>query len=208
MGITTYEEEVQLRILTGKEVGKLISRMGVSKLAVISVSNLICNVLSSSAIATFIEKGGVAYNFIVEPSRTEEEIAERVKSYGPDAIALMYGGELPVEDLKTSLRKILKAFAAKNIQGRLIFHVRAFLAGGLDYSLEDSDVKKYLQNNELYVYTADLDNGIMIMNKIELIEGKAKLVPLLYSSVAFEHNVLLNKSLAGRSIRFEKQPLK
>ncbi|HEU98034.1 MAG TPA: hypothetical protein ENO36_04185 [Fervidicoccus fontis] len=205
MAITTYEEEVQLRILTGKEVGKLIGKMGANRVAVISVSNLICNVLSGSAIASFMENGGgVAYNFIVEPLKTEEELAERIRNYNPDTIILSYGGELPVDDLKKSLRKMLKALGQKKVNANLILHVRAYLAGGLDYSLEDSEVKNYLENNKLFVYTADLDHGIMIMNKIDLVDGKPRLTPLLYVSISFEHNVLLNKSLAGRKVLFEK----
>ncbi|MEM0047171.1 MAG: hypothetical protein QW437_06410, partial [Fervidicoccaceae archaeon] len=198
MAITTYEEEVQLRILTGREVGKLIGRMGISKLAAVSVSNLICNVLSSSAIAAFTERGGVAYNFIVEPDKNDREIAERVAKFNPDAILLLYGGELPVEDLKRSLKSFLRALAETNLKAKLFFHVRAFLAGAVEHSLKDEVVRRYLEENELYVYTADLDRGIMLMNKINVDGEKLNLIPMLYSSLSFEHTSLLNRSLAGR----------
>jgi len=202
--ITTYEEEVQLRILTGREVGKLLERMGGNKLALVSVTNLICNVLSSAVATSFTRDGKLAYNFIVEPGRNESEVAERIKQFAPDVIALMYGGEMPVEELKTSMKNLLKQLASKKVKGKIIFHVRAYLAGGVTHSIEDSEVKRHLEENESYVYTADLDNGIMILNKLSFANGSIELIPLLHSSLSFEHTVLLNKSLAGRTLKFEK----
>jgi len=67
--------------------------------------------------------------------------------------------------------------------------------------LKTAKSKKYLEEeNESYVYTADLDNGIMILNKLSFANGSIELIPLLHSSLSFEHTLLLNKSLAGRTV--------
>jgi len=91
-----------------------LDRMGGNKLALVSVTNLICNVLSSAIATSFTRDGKLAYNFIVEPGRNESEVAERIKQFAPDVIALMYGGEMPVEELKTSMKNLLKQLASKD----------------------------------------------------------------------------------------------
>jgi len=178
--------------------------MGGNKLALVTSNNVICNALSSAVAAYFTRDGKLAYNYIVEAGKNESEIAERIKQFGPDIIALMYGGGMSAEELKSSMKNLLKQLASKKVKGKVIFHVRAYLAGGVAHSIEDGEVKRYLEENESYVYTADLDNGTMILNKLTFANGSIELIPLLHSSLSFEHTLLLNKSLAGRTLKFEK----
>jgi len=61
-----------------------------------------------------------------------------------------------VEELKTSMKNLLKQLASKKVKGKIIFHVRAYLAGGVAHSIEDGEVKKYLEENESPMYTPQI----------------------------------------------------
>jgi hypothetical protein len=203
--LTTFEEEIYLRALTGRLVGIAIAKLGVNKLAVVAPRNIICSSIATATEASFIDhSGGVTYHFTVEPGRNEEDVAERLKRFGAQVVLLQFGGETPIEEVKKSFVNLLKAMASKNVPGAIVFHVRIYAAGGVAEALKDRDVLEYLKSKDLYVYTVGFDEGKVYVNKIEIdAEGELKLNKLAEYQVTLEHADLLNRSLKDRKVTFQ-----
>ena len=92
MALTTFEEEIYLRALTGRLVGKALADLGVNKLAVVAPKNIICSSIATATEAAFLDhSGGVTYHFMVELGKNEEEVAKRVKEFGAQVL-LQFGG--------------------------------------------------------------------------------------------------------------------
>ena len=202
MPLTTFEEEIYLRALTGRMVGKAVSDLGVNKLAVVAPRNIICSSIATATEAAFLDhSGGVTYHFLVEPGK-EAEIAGRLVEFKPQATLLQFGGETSIEETKKSFVELMKQMAEKNVPGDIVVHVRIFAAGGFAEAVKDEKVKKYLQERNVLVYTVDFDKGKVLVNKIEL-GDELKLVPIREYHVTLEHADLLNRSLKDRRITFQ-----
>ncbi len=204
MALTNFEEEIYLRALTGRMVGKAIADLGINKLAVVAPKNIICSSIAAATEASFLDhSGGVTYHFMVELGKNEEEIAGRLKDYGAQAVLLQFGGEDPIEEVKKSFITLLKASVKKNVPGAIVFHVRIFAAGGLAEALKDAEIKSYLANKDLYVYTVGFEEGKVYVNKIILEAESIKLEKIKEYQVTLEHADLLNRSLKNRRVAFQ-----
>ena len=196
MAKTTFAEEVYLRALTGRLVGEDLLA-GYNKVAVVSMKNIICCSTATAAESAFISQtGGKAWHFIVERGN-ENEVAKKLQEYDGEAILLLFGGETPIEEGKQIFVKLLEEMAKLDIIADIIIHVRIFAAGGLDGINEE--VKKYLQERNVYVYTFDLDNGLMLIHEIEL-DDTITLHKIAELPITCEHANLLNKSLRDKKI--------
>ncbi|MCE4606206.1 MAG: hypothetical protein F7B59_02620 [Desulfurococcales archaeon] len=202
MPLTTFEEEIYLRTLTGRLVGKAIADLGVNKLAVVAPRNIICSSIATATETAFLDHtSGITYHFLVD--NNEEDIADRLAGFNAQVILLQFGGEIPIEQTKKSFVKLLKAMAKKNVPGNIVFHVRIFAAGGVKEALEDNEIKKYLASKEgLFVYTVGFDEGKVYVNKVK-ISDKIELEKLAEYQVTLEHADLLNRSLKERKIIFQ-----
>ena len=151
--------------------------------------------------ASFLDhSGGVTYHFMVELGRNEEEVAKRVKEFGAQVLLLQFGGEDPIEKVKESFVKFLKAAAKENIPGAIVFHARIFAAGGVAEALKDEEVKKHLSSRNLYVYTVGFDEGKVYVNKVKIENAETKLEKLTEYQVTLEHADPLNRSLKNRKV--------
>ena len=116
MPLTTFEEEIYLRALTGRLVGIAVAKLGVNKLAVVAPKNIICSSIATATEAAFLDhSGGVTYHFMVELGGNEEEVAKRLKEFNAQAVLLQFGGEDPIEKVKESFVKLLKAMAKEGV---------------------------------------------------------------------------------------------
>ncbi len=202
MAKTTFEEEIYLRALTGRLVGKALADLGLNKVAVVASRNVICSSIATATEATFITLGGgVTYHFLAEKGK-EAEMAERVKAFAPQVTVLQFGGETPIEETKEIFVETLRQFAGKEVPGAFVIHVRIFAAGGLAKALEDERIREYLSKKDLFVYTVGFDEGKVYLNKIVLDGGEIKLEKLAEYQVTLEHADLLNRSLKDRSVTF------
>ena len=198
MAKTTFAEEVYLRALTGRLVGEDLLA-SYNKVAVVSMKNIICCSTATAAESAFISQtGGKAWHFIVEKGN-EKEVAEQLKEYDGDAILLLFGGETPIEEAKEMFSKLLEEMALHDIIADIVIHVRIFAAGGLDEAIKNEKVKEYLQKRNVYVYTFDLDNGMMLVHEIEINDG-ITLHRIAELPITCEHANLLNKSLRDKKI--------
>jgi len=204
MPLTTFEEEIYLRALTGRMVGKAIADLNINKLAVVAPKNIICSSIATATEAAFIDhSGGVTYHFMVELGKNEEEIAKRLKDFNAQVVLLQFGGESPIDQVKASFVKLLKAMAKENVPGAIVFHVRIFAAGGVKEAIADEEIKKYLEGKDLFVYTVGFDEGKVYVNKVAIEGGELKLQKLTEYHVTLEHADLLNRSLKDRKVTFQ-----
>ncbi len=202
MAKTTFGEEIYLRALTGNIIGAQMVA-DYAKVAFVAPKNIICSAISAAAEATYIrETGAQAAHFIATPGQ-EAATAEAIAAFQPEAIVLMFGGETPLEETKALFVSTLKALAEAEIFADLVVHVRIFAVGGLQAALEDPAIRDYLLDNEVFVYTADLDKGLFIYN-IAIIndDNSIALDELLAFPVTVEHADLLNRSLRDKTLHW------
>jgi len=200
---TTIAEEIYLRALTGRLVGEDLLA-SYNKVAVVSMKNIICSAMVGASIASFVSQtGGRASHFIVEEGK-EKDVANQLEQYDGEAIILLFGGETPTEKAKKLFSNLLGEMAVHGIVADLIIHIRIFAGGGLDNAIKNNDVMQYLKERNVYVYTFDLDNGMMLIHEIELEEDITlhKIAELL---ITCEHANLLNKSLRNKEITWVKK---
>ncbi len=206
MPLTTFEEEVYLRALTGRIVGRVMADLGINKLAVVAPKNVICSSIAAATEAVFVDaSGGVTRHFMVEIDSNEEEIAGRLADFNPQATLLQFGGETPMEDNKRSFVRLLGYMARKNIPGDIVVHVRIFAAKGLDEALKDPDIREYLRARSVYTYTVGFDEGKIYVSRIQINEdGGYSLFRIREYHVTLEHADLLNRSIRNRVLIFQE----
>ncbi len=200
MALTTFEEEIYLRALTGRLVGKAIADLGVNKLAVVAQKNVICTAIATATEAAYLTlSGGVTYHFLAEEGNVDE-LAERIKEFAPQVVLLQFGGETPIEETKKLFTALLRALASHGVPGDIVVHVRIFAAGGLKEALSYAEVKKYLSERNVYVYTVGFEEGKVYVNKVKI--PGLELERLREYQVTLEHADLLNRSLKNRRVVF------
>ncbi len=204
MAKTSFGEEIYLRALTGKMVGELLLSE-YNKVAVISPKNIICAAISAAAEAAFVSaSGGRAAHFIAEKGKLGEMV-EKVKEFSPEAVVLMFGGETPIEETKELFVETLREMATQALEAELIFHVRIFAASGLEEAVKEEAIKDYLRNSVLFVYTVDLEKGLLLYNALDVDEEGGLYVEKLEEyPVSAEHAELLNRSLRDRTIAWKE----
>ncbi len=202
MAKTTFGEEVYLRALTGRYVGEYVLR-DYTDIAVISPKNIICNSISAAAEATFVSKtGGRAIHLIAEPGNASE-IVQKLDEFQPEAVVLMFGGETPIEETKRLFMEVVKELAARDIYTDIVVHVRIFAAGGLAEAVHDKEIREYLLEQTVMVYTVDLDNGLFKINVAQIDEtGELALEKIEQYVVSVEHAELLNRSLRDKTVKW------
>ncbi len=140
--LTTFEEEIYLRALTGRLVGKALADLDLNKVAVVSSKNVICSSIAAATEATSLTlSGGATHHFMVEHGK-EKELAGRLREFSAQAILLQFGGETPFEETKGSFIELLKAMAEEGGPGSLVIHVRIFAAGGLEEALPSLELTR------------------------------------------------------------------
>ncbi len=199
MAKTTFSEEIYLRALTGKVIAEHVLD-DYKKLAIVSVKNTICAAISAATEAVFVSKtGGRAAHYFVEENNVED-IIQAVGEFDPDGVVLMFGGETPIEETKKLFVKTMEAIAKKEPDYDIILHVRIFAAGGLQEALKVPVVQEFAEENELGVYTVDLDNGLFIFSSIHVEDQDFHLEKILEVPVTAEHAELLNLSLRDKTL--------
>jgi hypothetical protein len=199
MAKTTFSEEIYLRALTGKVIAEHVLD-DYKKLAIISVKNTICAAISAATEAVFVSKtGGRAAHYFVEENNVEDVI-QAVGEFDPDGVVLMFGGETPIEETKKLFVKTMEAIAKEEPDYDVILHVRIFAAGGLQEALKVPVVQEFAEENELGVYTVDLDNGLFVFSSIHVEDQDFHLEKILEVPVTAEHAELLNLSLRDKTL--------
>ncbi len=192
MAKTTFEEEIHLRVLTGRLVGKALADLGANKVAVVVPKNYICDAMGSATLSAFIAHSeNPGRIFVVE----SEEDVQRIADYSPRLIVFQFGGETPAEETKKLFGKVVDRLAEAGVGADVVIHVRTYAMGALDAVTR----KDFFENRNVFVYTVNLDKGIVYINRLE----GGKLVPVRDYHVTLEHADLLNRSLKDRAVCFQ-----
>ncbi len=200
MAKTTFAEEIYLRALTGKVVAEHVLD-DYTKIAIISVNNTICNAISAATEAVFVSLNeGRAAHFIVQKDNVPQ-VVQSVIDFDPEGVILMFGGETPIDETIELFVQTMRAIAEKNPEFDVILHVRIFAAGGLQQALKDELVQRYAEENEMGVYTVNLDKGLLIFSSIHVeTDNQIHLHKILEVPITAEHADLLNRSLRDKTI--------
>ncbi len=192
MAKTTFEEEIYLRVLTGRLVGKALADLGANKVAVVVPKNYICDAMGSATLSAFIAHSeNPGRIFVVE----SEDDVQRIVDYAPRLVVFQFGGETPAEETKKLFGKVVDRLADAGVDADVVIHVRTYAMGALDAVSR----KDFFENRNVFVYTVNLDGGVVYINKLE----NEKLVPLRDYHVTLEHADLLNRSLKDRTVCFQ-----
>jgi len=193
MAGATLEEEILLRALTGRVVGTEVMK-DYNKIAIISEDSLMCTATSTAVEASYLSKNnfGNILHIIVKENGVKD-VADKVIDYDPGAVLLMFSGE--GEESTGLFVKTLKSLSEAMVETDVILHERIFSSGGLQEALKDEGVAEYLEETPLFVYTADLDGGMMVLNEIYIEGGNVELDPLEHYPLTLQHVELLKKSL-------------
>ncbi len=204
MAKTSFGEEIYLRALTGKMVGELLLSE-YNRVAVISPRNIICAAISAAAEAAFVAvSGGRAAHFVAEKGKIGE-MMDKVKEFSPEAVVLMFGGETPIEETVELFVETLKEMADRALEAEIVFHVRIFAASGVEKAVKDEAIRDYLRDSILFLYTVDLDKGLLLYNALDVDEdGELYVEKLEEYPVTAEHAELLNRSLRDRTMSWKE----
>ncbi len=196
-------EKIYLQALTARLVGEDLLA-SYNKVAVVSMKNMICSAMAAASEACFIaQTGGKAWHFIIDEGN-EKEIAGKLEEYDSDATLLLFGGETPIEKAKEMFVKLLEEMALLDIKADIIIHAHIFAAGGVNEAIKNERIVEYLKKRNVYVYTFELDNGIMLVHEIEF-NGDITLHQLAELPITCEHANLLNRSLRGKKMAWVKE---
>ncbi len=197
-------EDLMLRILTGRIVGYFMMRE-LNRVAFVSMNNDLSISLASAAASSFIDKTGGWTSIYVLGNNSYSEILEDIEVKGIQAIFLAFGGDVKGTVLE-SLSLFLKEIALRNIEVDIILHLEAYIAGGIEKAIEDKDIKFYLQgSNNLYVYTADFDEGFLVLSLVVIHDEHIHLEEIEKFPLTLEHTRLLNRELLNRVFLWKKE---
>ena len=198
MSNLTFPQELFLRTLTGKEVGRhLLSEF--NKLVFISAKNMLCTSLASAAQASFMaETGGRCIHLLAEEDNMQTMV-KSAQAEHPDAVVLIFGGEAPLAQSKRLFVETVNALADADMQTEIVVHVRMFAEGGIELAAENQEVLDYLMDRDVLVYSFDIAEGLMHWNLLHWSEQFApELVPIAEFPLTHEHTRLLSLSLRGK----------
>ncbi len=199
MSLLSYDEELYMRVLNGRVVGKYILKE-LNRVGFLVIDNKMCTAFAASAEASFIEEtNGVVKNYVLG-KESEKDLVERISKDNLQALIIIFGGESDNETLKDSLKNILGIIAEMTLEIDLIIHMKEFAIGGIDYALKDKKISSYLSiMDNVYVYNPDFDNGYMVFYSAYVEGEKFHIEEIERYSLTYEHAVLLNKSLKDRT---------
>ncbi|QOJ79086.1 hypothetical protein IG193_01060 [Infirmifilum lucidum] len=198
-GLPLIGEEVYLRALTGYLVGSELL-CGAGRVALVPLNDRICLSPSAAIAAAYWSKSGLKEGVVAVFEYNQSnpsETADRVLKWGPDTIAILFGGESRLGDVNRYAIDFLRALRDRGFKGRLVIHVRTWLATkGLENVLADPELARYLESlPEIRVFTANLDAKKFYYSRVAVSAGKASLQTLAESNLNNEHVSLLRNSL-------------
>ena len=198
-GRLSIGEEAYLRALTGRLVGRELFK-GYNRVAIITYPDRICESVSAAAAVAYFERFGYGPGkvMIFDYQPDVKALAQKVVSWGPDAVYLAFGGEQRMTDVNDMTIKVISALKEAGYKGALLIHVRAWLATK-QFSTVTSDpsLRDYLRSlKEIRLFTADANAKKFYFNVVSVQpDGSVKLTKFAEEDITDEHAQLLKLSL-------------
>ncbi len=197
-----FEEMVELRILTGQVVGYR-ALFGYNRVAFVGMKNILCAAIASSMESSYISAtGGECRYFVIEDI---DSLADELKEYRPNLIAVFVGGSKEFESLRETLYELFYAFAEREIDSDYLFHLYTYEKVGLEVLRNDERIRNYLADKRLIAYTANFDEGLIEIRDLYILEKEIYSEIVEEYPISFRHTRIFNQGLKGRIIRFEEE---
>lgn len=183
-------EHFTLRTYTGQAVGlALTNELGIQRLAIVQNTSSICTSLAAS-----IGAETVAHNrdnnvyLAVSVDSPDSVLAQKARFLQKDAVALVFGGQTPMEQNYAMVKATLKTLAEADYKGDIFYHVAVWAPKMIEkVAAEDAQVKAYLAaKSNMYAVTINPQEGNMLIHQVALSNEGAQ------SSVAVLHQVAMN----------------
>ncbi|MCX7631396.1 MAG: hypothetical protein N2038_14255 [Geminicoccaceae bacterium] len=196
----TLGEQFALRSYTGAAMGQVLtSVVKAERVGVLTNPSSICASLVGAIGAQVVATSEAAEAFAVAALTKPEEAAAAIDSLkGRDAVALIFGGQVPAEENYALTKAALRALADANYQGALFLHLRVWVPKFAEKAAaEDPVIQKYLAAKaNVYTVTVDVPNAKALVHRVSFAEPAQRSVEVL-------HQVAMNPTwldLFNRSI--------
>lgn len=185
-------EQFTLRTYTGQAIGlALTNQLGIQRLAIVQNTSSICTSLAAAiggeAVAHNRDNNvylSVAVDSVVAVEANKQHFLQK------DAVALVFGGQTPMEQNYAMVKATLKTLAEANYEGELFYHVAVWMPKMLEKAAaEDAQIKAYLtQKANMYAVTIDPKEAKMLIHQVALGQDGTQ------SSKQVVHEVEMNDS--------------
>jgi len=127
---------------------------GYSKVAIVTGMDPACVAFSSAAYAVSRANSTkiIVYNGNVDA------LAREIAAYGPDAVFIAFGGDMPSYAISQATRDVLTALRGTNYGGDVLLHAFALRATNLLSTALDPDLSQWLSQRTVKGVVPDLAN--------------------------------------------------
>ncbi len=177
-------EQFALRGYTGAAMGQVLNGIvKAERVGVLTNPSSICASLVGAIGAQVVASSKAQDPFAVAALAKAEEAAAAVEAFrGRDAVALIFGGQVPAEDNYALTKAALRALADANYQGALFLHLRVWVPKFAEKAaLEDPVIGNYLTAKQnIYTVTVDVANGKALVHRVSFAEPAQRSVEVLH----------------------------
>jgi hypothetical protein len=146
----TDAEPLFLRSAVGRVAGAFLFQ-GYSKVAIVTGMDPACAALSGAASRANSTK-------IIMYSGDANALAREIAAYGPDAVFIAFGGDMPSYATSQATRDVLTALRSINYGGDVLLHAFVLRATNLLSTVLDSDLSQWLSQRTVKGVVPDLAN--------------------------------------------------
>ncbi|MCS6781042.1 MAG: hypothetical protein NZ555_15225 [Geminicoccaceae bacterium] len=180
----TLGEQFALRGYTGAAMGQVLTGVvKAERVGVLTNPSSICASLVGAIGGQVVATSKAADAFQVAALSKPEDAAAAVEAFnGRDAVALIFGGQVPAEENYALTKAALRALADANYRGALFLHLRVWVPKFAEKAaLEDPVIGKYLAAKEnIYTVTVDAANGKALVHRVSFAEPAQRSVEVLH----------------------------
>lgn len=178
----TLGEQFALRSYTGQAMGlALTDVIKAKRVGVVTNQSSICASLTGAMGGQIVAKAkeGLQVATMAQPADAGQAYAA---IQGQDAVALIFGGQTPVEENYALVKAMLKELAAKDYKGAILLHVRVWLPKMAQRAAsEDAQIAQYLANKKnVYTVTVDAAKGKALVHQVSVEGGEQRSVKVLH----------------------------
>ena len=149
----TDAESLFLRSTVGRVAGAFLFQ-GYGKVAIVTGTDPACVALASAAYAASRANSTkiIVYNGNVDA------LAREIAAYGPDAVFIAFGGDMPSYAISQATRDVLTALKNTNYRGDVLLHAFVLRATNLLGTVLDTDLCQWLSQRTVKGVVPDLPN--------------------------------------------------
>jgi hypothetical protein len=149
----TDAESLFLRSTVGRVAGAFLFQ-GYGKVAIVTGTDPACVALSGAAYAASRSNS----TKIIVYSGDANSLAREIAAYGPDAVFIAFGGDMPSYAISQATRDVLTALKNGNYRGDVLLHAFVLRATNLLGSVLDADLSQWLSQRTVKGIVPDLAN--------------------------------------------------